>query len=263
MKVNRPKKVDPHARSFGVEIECGIDGGYRRVAELFKFPMADFGRYDYRNHSEGWTLGSDGSGVELRTPIMSGQSGFDKLRGAMLFLKENGAYVTRSDGMHVHHDAPEFIGNAEACLQLVKSWRNNQDAIDSLVAPRRRMSGSSYGHCPKWGNSDFDALERLAKGEADYLDIGRRDLNLSSMDAHGSIEIRLHEGTLDPEVAIAWIKFGQRLLHTALQRSKPLATVSEGHQLMTRIRLPQADRIALERKRNAGFDTSESGWVAR
>src|SRR5512146_2669600 len=110
-----------HERAFGVEIECGISGMCRRVSEVLGFGTFRDGYPIYEKG--GWTIGSDGSGVELRTPPLQGEDGFEEIREVMAKLKAEGAYVTRLDGLHIHHDAPEFIDNPHACLQLVRSWR--------------------------------------------------------------------------------------------------------------------------------------------
>lgn len=254
------KKLDlvhAHDRKFGVEIECGMPGGYdaryRAVQDLFGFGGS------YRN-ADGWTIGADGSGVELRTPILQGRAGLNTLRKAMDRLKEAGAYVTTADGLHVHHDAPEFVDSPTSCLQLVESWRNNQDAIHEMVAPRRHRSQA----CPRWSNNYFDVLKQWVESNGrNYLSLDRHDLNLLSLDEHGSIEFRLHEGTLDADVAIAWIQFGQKFLHEVLRRVNPIKASATDVALMSRMRLSKKAQAILAEKKRMGHITEGTKFRPR
>lgn len=238
-------EVNPHDRKFGVEIECG-GISYDEADSLFntnyKLPP-----------EEQWSIGEDGTETEIRTPILQGEAGYETLRWAMNRLVKEGALVTEADGMHVHHDAPEFVDNPELCVNLVRSWRRNEKSIYNLVAPRRR----GYDACPRWSPDRFKVLEDWAAGRS-TLYVGRYDLNIASLQDHGSIEIRLHEGTLDPDVAIAWVQFGQRFIHQVLLDAKPLPIASTDMDLLSRIQLSPEAMAILEAKRNAGHDTSAS-----
>ena len=225
-----------YSRRFGVEIECGLPGGSSQGIELFPH----------------WSVGRDGSGVEIRTPILVGARGRKTLRQAMEKIKRNGGYVTHRDGMHVHHDAPEFRNNPAAVRKLVDSWINNEEIIYSLVHPDRRREG---GPAPKWHSSALEALRAWEEGRTPYLSVGRYDLNVASLRNKGSIEIRLHEGTLDADVALAWIKFGQKFIHDVLKRVRPLTPSKSDKQLMSRIRLSPTARAMLAEKQARGHVT--------
>lgn len=254
----RKRKDDPHARRFGVEIECGLSGGVNAAAELFNISWD--GDWDSdEEDSEDWSVCDDGSGVELRTPILQGEAGFERLRWAMDRLKDAGAFVTPADGLHVHHDAPEFEGNASLCVQLVNSWRNNQTSINELVHPRRRENGA----CPSWSDGYYKALMEWYSGEYPELRATRNDLNLAALREHGSIEIRLHEGTLDCDVAIAWIMFGQRFIHEVLRNTEPLPAEQNDAALMTRIRLSDEAQAILDAKKNNSHDSPGSQYRPR
>lgn len=235
-----------HKRRFGVEIECGFPGGTDAVRSLFHRELT------YRS----WYLGHDGSGVELKTPVLEAERGFEVLREAMERLKENGGYVTTMDGMHVHHDAPEFVHNAHKCLLLVESWHNNIRSIHQMVSPYRRSSGA----CPHWRSSEIESLKDWANGGSTFY-ASRNDLNLNALRRHGSVEIRLHEGTLDPDVAIAWIMFGQRFIDDVLKRARPLKNLMNDPQLMRRIKLSKKAReILAEKQRYDGHRTPASSF---
>lgn len=260
--------ADAHSRRFGVEIECGMPGGYSAARRLFGLESYYAGTIC---GIPGWSVGSDGSGVELRTPILQGEQGYDALREVMERLKAEGAYVTNADGMHVHHDAPEFVESPEQCLRLVRSWINNIDSIHEMVAPRRRQSGA----CPSWQQRDLNALNDwlgIARARASdpyddryYDDYGldRNDLNLAALDEHGSIEFRLHEGTLDADVAVSWIQFGQRFLHETLDRKLAMRASPNDLALMSRLKLSAKARAVLEAKKAAAHVTEGSRYLTR
>src|SRR5512138_1933860 len=95
-----------HERGFGVEIECGHRDGCDHVRASMQ--SAGFNmRSDYAHG--GYNVGYDGSGVEVRTPILRGKEGFRELKRIFKHLNDEGCYVTTRDGMHVHHDAPELV----------------------------------------------------------------------------------------------------------------------------------------------------------
>lgn len=244
--------MSAHERKFGVEIECGFQGGTSGVRRLFGFEA-----YAYMN-DDGWSIGADGSGVELRTPPLQGKKGFDAVRDAMERLKAHGAFVTRADGLHVHHDAPEFVNSPKKCLQLLKTWKNNERAIRQLVAPNRVHNSS----CPGWGVGSILELEQIADHNLpqDGLVCDRNDLNLLALEEHGTIEIRLHEGTLDADAAIAWIKFGQKLLASVLERAQPIDNAPDDMTFLTRIKLSGQAKAVFAQKKLDGHYTPASAY---
>jgi Putative amidoligase enzyme len=189
-------------RRFGVEIEHGFPGGIAGAREC-----VEKAKLKGVVHS----IGVDGSGVELRTQPLQGQEGFDKLRRLMDALREGGGYVTRADGMHVHHECRDYNQDRSALVRLVRQWVQNQPAIDQLVDAGRRKNGCA----PKWSKAELSALE-MDKGTV--LHGPRGTLNLSPLSRpQQTIEIRQHEGTLDPETAQAWIAFCQGFLDRVIQ----------------------------------------------
>jgi hypothetical protein len=251
-----------HQRRFGVEIECGNRRGYDDVRRQ----LSNAG-FNYQS------VGSDGSGVEVRTRILQGKEGFSELKSMMEFLRGIECYVTQSDGMHVHHDCPELVENPAKTLQVVKSWVANRSNIDPFVAPARRNRSP-------WRPADVDRLEAIVSGEEFILErnpyyrpnsrypeerermvrrpvnrshgFGRNDLNISSLREHGTIEIRIHEGSLDGDQAEAWIKMCQRFLHDAIKRAKPMPHAPDRQVLLNRLRLSKRARAVLDAKVAAG-----------
>jgi len=213
-------------RRFGLEIECGIDGDEYEVMRTLE-----------REIRGEWELDYDGTEFEIRTPVFQGEAGFAKLEQAYRIIRDGGGYTTSEDGGHVHLEALDFVGDAAKVATLIRSWVNLEPAIEKIVAPYRR---DNYGSCPKVWNKDR-AKAKWLRSTGGYT--GRGNLNIyniahtlrggkvSQFDEDGyclrcdetsrycccgtdpmTIELRLHEGTLNYEHMRAWIQMGQALL---------------------------------------------------
>lgn len=235
-------------RRFGVEIECNFKRGQGYVDERRQRDDAIRilnGLIDRQLINEEWTedVGYDGSGIEVRSPILSGARGFSELKSVMTAFTENGCAVTSGDGLHVHHDAPEYVHSQELAVRLVKSWVANEEFIESFVAPGRR---NSWACVRDWSPSAIEYLEGKSKNSwhtpLDYAGRvvspnSRGALNLSSLREHGTLEFRLHQGTVDYTEAAAWIRFGQAFIDSVAKRKRPMRKVTGSAQLLKSIRV--------------------------
>lgn len=216
-------------RRFGVEIECGNHNGFdwvRRRLQQDRIPGV-------------LSVGRDGSGVEVRTRPLRGNEGLRTLKTLMEYLVDLGCTTNRNDGLHVHHEVPELRGISNpdaraARIKLVRSWFNNQDTIRRFAANNRNMFA-----CSLWTQYSVDNYERNG-----LPDGTRRALNVCSIGEHGTIELRLHEGTLDFGKTEAWVKFGQYFISDALKRAHPIPQVDDAATLLRRIRAPKAAQVA-------------------
>jgi len=234
-------------RRFGVELEFNSGGiGRHGVAQVLReaFDREGLQRWYFMNR-----IDYDGSEIELRTPILKGKEGFRKLEVVMNSLHNAGCYATTADGMHVHHDAPEFINNIDNCIRAVKSWNANRHLIYRLVDPARALDyDGEYWACPKWSNEAISLMER--DREIPYWD--RNDFNLNALNEHGSIEIRLHHGTLNFTEAKAWILFGQRFLNRVVKHSMRDSGNMDG--LLKKVRVnPDAKKVLIDKANQSGF----------
>lgn len=225
-------------RAFGVEIECGFIGelGPPEVSHRLE-----------RAKLHGWSVGYDGTYVEARTPILVGEEGLATLKAGMdLFLHMDG-YCTDQDGLHVHHNAPEFVSDMSAIVRLVRSWHANQYVIDAMVDPSRV---GNYDSCPPWSEEEIDDLVN----EQTIADFSRNSLNIASLAGKGTIEIRQHEGTLDYDEAEAWILFGQTFIEDVLASHTPTPELGSTDKLLEHIRLGEKSGAFLRAKaaRNQG-----------
>lgn len=223
-------------RKFGVEIECGFRYGWDAAVNLLRdaAEKGDIDPYWWQN------AGEDGTLLETRSPILQGKAGFLELSRVMNLLTENGGYVTTSDGMHVHHDAPDFVEDLDATKRLVHSWVTNRTVIEKFVPRERRNRGA----CWPWDQQSLGMLERSTP-EHKRLSGTRHDLNIRALDEHGTIEIRLHPGCLDPVKAEAWIRFGQAFLNRCSAVKRPITAVETHDELLNRIRAHSHSRSHL------------------
>lgn len=200
------------ARRFGVEFECGIPSNVGR--DGIRRALAAEGL-------TGWTIKGDGSlsipgmvGTEIVSPPLSGDDGEEQVRKAARALRSVGAVVNRTCGTHVHHDIADL--SVEEIKRVARSWFNNQGLINGLVSPSRRgLDGSGY--CQPLQPGEVARIEQATTLDSiRSLPIGRyRTLNLTSYGRYGTVEIRQHQGTLDAEKVISWMRFGQAIIDTA------------------------------------------------
>lgn len=201
---------NPYDRKFGIEFEFSMP--FLREFRTRKFELME--NLLEENGLKNFSVGLDGSEFEVRTPILSGPNGFKTVKKFLNLVLKNGAFAHETyDGLHVHHDAPEFINNKTNVVKLVENWVENQNEIVKMVASRR--NGSSA--CALWQEHHLSELERTFGTQGAYF--GRRNLNITSLTSKGTIEIRLHEGTLDYEEVFSWVRFGQAFIGKTLEET--------------------------------------------
>lgn len=224
-------------RSFGVEIECGT-------------PVIETDNRNgwYKEHSLGingtqnllamnglphWAnrIGSDGTEIEIRSPILWGTNGLKELRKVMRLLKSNGFYTTDCDGMHCHFDASDL--NETQIINIIKSWDNNQDIAKKILGDRFYNDYCGYGY--QWEQlgvkpdeddwySNYDYKQSIWEydGEKCYAIEPRQRLR--------TLEFRQHYGTLNFDEARAWILFVQAFIKAVKLNGEPF-----GHSTMSEI----------------------------
>jgi hypothetical protein len=247
-------------RKFGVEIEF-TSNGLRDVGIAEELVSAGFGHwagrrieqwdgYARRNYVYYENIGHDGSELEIRSPILQGEKGFKELRGVVGLLNGLGCYTTGSDGLHVHHDAPEFVDNKELVTKLLKSWADNQSNIEKFIEPSRVLRSHSYSPCPRINDNQVERFEHSNGNlNTDIRDIlPRGNLNCRSLFEHGTVEFRYFEGTLNIEHIESWIRFGQSFLNSVVARKRPIKKADNPVILMNRLRTNKNAKVFLVSK---------------
>lgn len=241
-------------RYFGVEIEHGNHRmNYIDVAIELREAFPELHQSGYKGL--GLNVDHDGSGVEVRTPPLIGIEGFRTLRRLFAFLKRIGGYTTERDGMHVHFDAPEFLAQRELIPVLAKNWATNENVLLPFVhkrrharwsCPRDMTDGSGCRQQYVFGVDELEA--RLAAGRSiSQIQQTRGALNLRSLEDHGTVEVRLHEGTLEYGQAAAWIRFCIALINASAD-GKILKTCNTPQELLAEVKPHVTARRQLSRR---------------
>lgn len=147
--------------------------------------------------------GSVSSGAEVVSPILN-PSRLNEAHKVTKALKDHGARVDRATGFHVHIGLNAF-GNYETISKFVLNYYSMHHALAALVAPSRLNNR----YCAVLPQSVAERqAEFTAQGNAGAFNGNRyTSLNLESISRHGTVEVRLHQGTLNGVKAIAWAQF--------------------------------------------------------
>ncbi len=152
-----------------------------------------------------WAVKPDGTrgvSAEAVSPIL-GSDTLTQCTTAARALAAAGATVNKQTGYHVHLGVEHYGLNGIA--NLVVNWSMAHDTIAALVAPSRLNNG----FCRPISLQDAERnAEMVRNGQVHNVGGGRYySLNLASYDRHGTVEIRLHHGTLNGSKIKAWAEF--------------------------------------------------------
>ena len=155
-----------------------------------------------------WSCKPDGTAgvdAEAVSPILNDGSLNESITAARALLRA-GATVNRKTGYHVHIGADHY-GN-EGIAATVRNWYTAADAIGALVAPSR-LNNNFTVH--SLNPSVVDGwVESIRNGNISNRFTGHNrylSLNLDSYQRHGTVEFRLHHGTLNGKKIQAWAEF--------------------------------------------------------
>jgi hypothetical protein len=228
------------SRNFGIEIEFigNLTDATRAVQNAGL--ACHYEGYTHRvtRHWKVVTDASVGNGGELVSPILSGPEGIEEAKKAVAAVASiPGAAVSRSCGFHVHLAVADF--NLRQMKNLVKLFAKYEDILDLYVSQSRRGNGNVYcksnfaafagftlnAHNAEEHTKACTAL--FAKVDAaqsinEVLNVFGSDdscryhkLNTRAYLRHGTIEIRMHQGTLDAEKVGMWVELCNYLVECA------------------------------------------------
>jgi hypothetical protein len=190
-----------------------------------------------------WVLWDSTVGWEVPSPILSGREGFEILEAACQALQkaaeECGLVLNHRTGTHVHLGWESF-GDLDVIARGIKMVRAWEPAVATLVSPSRLREFLGWDEYAGHLAYDEDApneycapishafpedilypLDRRALRRA-LNDPDRRytSVNFTRTDGgEGStVEVRLHNGTLDPDKIAVWISLWQQILFAASQQ---------------------------------------------
>lgn len=153
-----------------------------------------------------WQAKHDGThhvSAEAVSPVLS-HNGLDDAKRATRALRIGGATVNKQCGLHVHLGADEY--GTEGIARLVWNWNLAHRTIGALVAKSRLNNR----FCVPVAISELDSqCEHVRNGNISNIGLnGRyRSLNLNAYAQHGTVEFRLHHGTLNGSKVKAWAEF--------------------------------------------------------
>lgn len=211
--------------TFGVEVEFNAVPGTRQGSwtqddvtfhlNQSSIPnlVAAVASYGQRANGK-WLVKVDGScGLELVTPVLSTYGDLETLKKAVLTLKALNFQADSRCGLHVHfgfnHLAPDV-------RQRVLKFLMRYEAAFFALAPERRSRSTFCA--PLTGEIRNAIKSGLAQAPhlhdiAVLANFGRYLwINGQAFSKHGTIEVRLQEGTLDPELIIGWVLLFQQVL---------------------------------------------------
>ena len=207
--------------TLGVELEViGVrpdsasealrSGGIASVAPGYTHDVID----TWKAVPDGSVSGRGGS-AEIVSPILTRETFAPIVFDVVRCLRRVRAGVNRSAGLHVHIGVGDWSNDKRA--NFAENWHVLADAIDSMVAPSRRLNGSHSRWCARRSEvSSRDLVRRMRAGEE--FTNGSRDaglsrgenaasLNVASFARYGTFEIRLHQGSLNAGKIGAWSEF--------------------------------------------------------
>lgn len=200
-------------RTFGVEIECGHDNRSEAI-NIARDLLRKAGLHDWLDGIH-W----DGSGCEIPSPVLEGAYGFEVLEFVMNMLVENGFWTSASDGLHVHYGADDFAADPSLVAHAVELWEENDPLIRQFIERDRRSSSWAKSRRVYHGEDKWAAFKRTKDvrcvTEGRYYAFNTTRITNPRPGRASTIELRLHEGTLDFHKAAAWIKFGMKFLDFA------------------------------------------------
>lgn len=228
-------------RPFGVEIETQYDISSDQPRELMSSLPSCV------------NIGSDGSikgnGIELRTPVLSGDKGEKLIAMICDSLKAYKFKVDSSCGMHVHLDAADIPQDdsqmTRRCIkQIFMFYMAFEDVLLSFLPKSRRGSrfcfplrdsynikevsrANTVGEMEKiWYRSPTRSHTRMVKQDTKH-ETRYHGINMHTLLAFRHIEIRFHSGTINSKKINEWVNLHALILDKMINQSLDTSTFTK------------------------------------
>ena len=225
-------------QTFGIEFEVTRDDfagepprDWQKVAnELLaaipapKAPKANREYHDNKDHSV-WNVEYDRScGWEVTSRILSGPSAFLEIMDVCRALESEvdrlGLKLTPKTGTHVHLGWEPNVVVLRRLMQLVSYF---EPALYTLVAPSR--SGNPYCKPIRRNLASLLELRSLRAWAQHFEDRDKRYLTVNPSNLFGeglgTIEVRMHSGTIEGPKILGWLSLWMRMLDSAQRTTLP------------------------------------------
>lgn len=210
-------------RTYGIEIEAYnvTHSTILRALRAVGIQVEDEG-YSHRTTPH-WKIVTDCSlsgpnTFEIVSPILTGDAGLAQLKTVCDVLKQVGAKVNTSCGLHVHVNGRDFNNSLTKVKNLARMWFKYETCFDQIVAPSRRGNCMTKSNLALHGGSVDASFKEISKATrlsqvmiatnefADSCTGRYRKLNLCALLRHGTVEFRQHGGTIDYEKISNWVE---------------------------------------------------------
>ncbi len=191
-------RIVPTDITFGVELEVSYAPGYYDLQ----------GRTVFGQKTDGSVRGD---GLEFVSPILSGDAGYAAVENLLAYAESKGWSADGSCGYHLHIGMRDFDGQAQKAVAMAYALTPE---LWSRFVPNARKSNS---YCRQLAVTP-EFIENIGEGGYDkpmyYMacEANRHEshryvwCNFAAYEQHGTIEIRLHNGTVKPKEVLNWIK---------------------------------------------------------
>lgn len=195
--------------TFGVEIEILNTIDRTEIARALQAEGINAAVEGYNHRTQRyWKLITDAScGLEVVSPILSGQQGLSELKKVCEVLTQLGCQVDRRCGLHVHIGANAL--GVDRVKSTIKRWLANETQNLDSIQPRSRRGASNQFCLPLASTIRTDLIDSCRTiDELTRIQSTRYSkLNLQSYRTHKTIEFRHHAGSTDATKITNWVKF--------------------------------------------------------
>jgi len=221
-------------QTFGVELEV-LGGNRDAIAQTLSLALGAERVEAGLSPPDGfrrWAVGLDASvDWEVRSRVLEGPAGYEELLVALEILSsksaELGLRLNHRTGFHVHIGwKPRSHYELKRLVRLVKLF---EPALGTLVAPSRlrsfmagRYLEEANQYCrpisslfPRRGMGSINSMQRAERSIDSRGDSRNHTVNLLPLWTLGTIEVRMHSGTLEPEKVLTWVSLWQQILWAA------------------------------------------------
>lgn len=189
------------AYKYGIELETLVNYDYEYKIEDSIVEK----KLPYIWKGDG-SISGPGEGIEFTTNGPLTYTELDRsVKSFCKILNENEVSVNSSTGFHVHMSNKRFF-NAKNLKKIVFLWCSIEDVL-MATQPRSRF-GNQY--CKRLLQKYITETNDLPRAKNELIrQLGTSSryyaLNLASLQLHGTIECRLHSGTVDSTKIMAWV----------------------------------------------------------
>ena len=212
--------VYPVRRLVGIEAECYIPEWVESI---------DTPKY-WNNVSDG-SISSpeDHTGIEMVSVPMNGDAIVDGVKNLIDWSHTHEANVNRSCGLHVHFDSTDL--SAREVSHVAIAYIHFEEMLKAMMPKSRQGSNWCKDFpVPYRSMRSVEDEDRLIDLYYDYMDSEPSTdkyndarycgLNIHSRYYHGSIEFRLHSGTLNKTKILNWVSILNMIIIKGVELSK-------------------------------------------